>query len=141
MKTEPTEEFQPFVKPGKFYALRVWIFLMRLRLRESLRLKKRIQWFHRRFRVRYLDGSPWHGLARFNASTASNILFASGKRKSAFFDLMDRSPGLAEGIIAEAYAGVSWKKVLDRCNIDPAFCSADVIEAAKEAVEIYSPKP
>jgi hypothetical protein len=147
MKTEPKTEFQPLVKPGKFYALRVWIFLMRLRIADAIRWKKRLQWFHRRFRVRYLDGSPWHGLAKFSSSTAVNIIFASGKRRSAFAELHDASPGKADEIIAEAYNGLTARKIARKLGyVEPPWKNPIPFEdfyftAICEAVEIYSPKP
>ncbi len=145
---EPKIEFEPLVKPGKFYAFRVWLFVMRLRMRDALQLKKRIQWFHRRFRVRYFDGSPWHGLAKFNASTAANIIFASGKKQSAFAELHSASPEIAEEMIGEAYLGKSEKEIFRKhCGYWPRVGTAmslheyKYMQAIAEAVEIYSPKP
>lgn len=114
---------------------------------KTQRPNRALEWFHLRFRVRRPGGLPWHGLKKFDARTAANILLA-GRKKSAFAELKDLNPALAEEIVAQAYAGLPANKIFKNLGYSPPESANarlrydDVVYTAIwEAVEIYSPKP
>lgn len=114
---------------------------------KTQRPNRALEWFHLRFRVGRPGGLPWHGLKKFDARTAANILLA-GRKKSAFADLNDLNPALAEEIVTQAYSGSTANKIFKNLGYSPPESANarlrydDVVYTAIwEAVEIYSPKP